>query len=79
MVRAKINGVEDFKKMEVYKKILAEKGCGSFADDKIALNFAIQYITKLADELDKKGFVEIANILDKELQKFATLICEDCK
>lgn len=78
-MRARVPGAEDFEKMKVYKKVLAEKGCGPAADDKIALNFAIQYITKLADELDKNGFVEIANVLDEELQKFATLICEDCK
>jgi len=77
--RARVPGAENFEKAKIYKKILAKKGCGLSADDKIAVNFAIQYITKIADELDKNGFVDVANMLDEELQKFAALICENCK
>lgn len=75
----RVPGAEVFEKVKVYKKVLAEKGCVQSANDKVAVNFAIQYITKIADELDKHGFVEIANVLDQELKKFAMLICEDCK
>jgi uncharacterized short protein YbdD (DUF466 family) len=71
---------ENFEKKKVYEKICKEKGCVSSADDSLAIAFAIQYITKIADELDKNGFIEVANILDEMLQKFATLHdCKDCE
>lgn len=69
---------ENFEKIKVYKKVLAEKKC-SPAANKTAVDFAIQYIAKVADELDKNGFIEVANVLDGTLQKFAMLDCEDCK
>jgi len=72
--------VEDFQKKKIYDYVVKSK-CGSQADDKTAgIEFAIQCIAKIADDLDQKGFVEVANILDKTLQKFATLTdCKDCK
>lgn len=53
---------------------------GMAANDEAVVAFAINYITKIADELDKNGFIEAANILDETLQKFAALHdCEDCE
>lgn len=65
----------------IYNMMKRQK-CGNQADDKqAAVDFAIQYITKVADELDKNGFIDVANVLDEALQKFAALQtdCEDCK
>lgn len=70
---------EPFQIKNVYKKALEAK-CKNSADDKIAAEFAIQYIAKIADELDKNGSIEVANVLDEVLQEFAALQadCEDC-
>lgn len=69
---------EEFEKKRVYEQVLKEKNCNADADDN-AIAFTIHYITKIADELDKNGFVEMANMLDEVLQKFAVLTCKDCK
>ena len=71
---------ENFEKKKIYDRVCRTKGCELSADDKLAIGFAIKYITKVVDELDHKGFVRVANILDETLQKFATKInCEDCE
>ena len=71
-------GVEDFEKNMVYKNMLKKK-CNASANDKVAIQFAIKHISKIADELDDNGFVELANILDETLQKFANMNCKNCK
>lgn len=54
--------------------------CGQGAEDEV-LAFAINYISKIADELDNNGFIEVADILDEIVQKFASLQtdCKNCK
>lgn len=67
-------------KQMIYNMVKRQK-CSQGAEDKVAVDFAIKYIAKIADELDKNGFIEVANVLDETLQKFAALKtdCEDCK
>lgn len=67
-------------KQLIFNSVKSQK-CGQRAEDKVAVDFAIQYIAKVADELDKNGFIEVADVLDFMLQKFAALQtdCEDCK
>jgi hypothetical protein len=41
------------------------------AKDAVAVSFAIQHLTKIADALDGKGFTAVANLVDETLQKLA--------
>lgn len=76
--KARVPGAENFQKKKIYEFVLKKK-CESSANDKVAIQFAIKHLSKIADELDENGFVELANILDETLQKFAELSCENCK
>lgn len=51
-----------------------QKGCPECADGgglAIAIDFAIRHMVKLADALDKTGFVGVAGVIDETLQKLA--------
>lgn len=65
---------------EMIYNLIKRQKCGQGADD-TAVAFAINYISKIADELDKNGFIDVADVLDEMLQKFASLQtdCKDCK